>query len=118
MVHPRLGKIDEQEIIEILKHEFKKRNSRVAFLMMEMRDQSNSIRVKRSAPILTKEGKFYPYSFGNVRSKPLLDILNRMWSHSMFQLSKQEQGCFVMDKKFRSKYIERINSEEELPIRL
>lgn len=46
---------------------------------------------------------FVPMSFGNLRSKALVEILNSMWSHPIFNAGYE--GCLMNNPDFRARYI-------------
>ena len=61
--------------------------------------------------------EFLPYSFGNIKAKPVDDIIRRMCAESMFQ-DKEKIACRIDDFGFRQKFILNIPQEEALPIKL
>lgn len=46
---------------------------------------------------------FVPLDFGNIRAKPLEEIVSFMWSHPLF--TKTYRGCPMNDVSFRTEYI-------------
>lgn len=60
--------------------------------------------------------EFLPYSFGNIKDKPIDDIIWRMRAESMFQ-DKEKIGCRVDDFCFRQKFILNL-PRKALPIKL
>lgn len=61
---------------------------------------------------------YIPYSFGNIRTESIYEIVKRMWSHPIFNLPSDDKGCLVMAREFRQNYIEKINPRQDLPIKL
>lgn len=48
---------------------------------------------------------YMPLSFGNVRKKELMQILDVMFAHPMFRL--ENRGCLILDGNFRKNHIEK-----------
>ncbi|MHA1729421.1 MAG: radical SAM/SPASM domain-containing protein [Promethearchaeota archaeon] len=61
---------------------------------------------------------FIQLSFGNVREEPFKNILNRMWSHSMFSEDYIYKECPMLSAEFREKYINTIPKDAELPFKM
>jgi len=45
---------------------------------------------------------FMPLSFGNIQSQPLSLLLDRMWSHKIFDI--EHKDCLALNETFRNKY--------------
>ena len=61
---------------------------------------------------------FMPLRFGNIREEPLKDILDRMWSHEMFDMDWVRKECPMLNDEFRKKYIDTIPKDWKLPFRI
>lgn len=61
---------------------------------------------------------FMPLGFGNIRDEPLKDILERMWSHEMFEMDWTKKECPMLNDEFRKKYIDTIPKDWKLPFRI
>lgn len=61
---------------------------------------------------------FIPLKFGNIREEPLTTILERMWSHSMFNEGWVKEECPMINKEFRAKYIDTIPKGYKIPFRM
>jgi len=61
---------------------------------------------------------FMPLTFGNVREEPLKEILDRMWSHTMFSESWVKKECPMLNEEFRRKYIYIIPPGTKLPFKM
>lgn len=61
---------------------------------------------------------FMPLTFANVRDESLKDILERMWSHEMFSEEWAKKECPMLNKEFRSKYIDSIPKDAKLPYKM
>jgi len=56
-----------------------------------------------------------PISFGNIRNKSLIKIVNSMKS---FKSNTASHDCIVNDQKFRRKFLKNINSKTEIPVQI
>jgi MoaA/NifB/PqqE/SkfB family radical SAM enzyme len=61
---------------------------------------------------------FMPLTFGNIREESLKDILDKMWGHEMFTEKWVTAECPMMNKEFRTKYIDTIPKGAQHPYSL
>lgn len=75
--------------------------------------------LRRSLAYVSPDGEvhpchFLPFSFGNVRQRPLDRVLERMWQHPMLQL--QGYTCPLQDSAFRARHIAPLAPRTPLPV--
>jgi MoaA/NifB/PqqE/SkfB family radical SAM enzyme len=56
-----------------------------------------------------------PLSFGNIREKPLKEIINLM---NQYELSVNSDDCIINDKAFRERYASYLKSKANLPFKI
>ncbi|MFX1417647.1 MAG: radical SAM/SPASM domain-containing protein [Promethearchaeota archaeon] len=59
-----------------------------------------------------------PYSFGNIRERPLKEIFDYMWNHPLYEKMCKCSSCAMADTSFRKDHIENISINTQLPIKI
>jgi MoaA/NifB/PqqE/SkfB family radical SAM enzyme len=57
---------------------------------------------------------FVPISFGNIRRRPLGEILKRLWESTL--MNYDSGRCLMNNPEFRKKYLNEIGAAKTLPI--